>query len=64
MYEEQIEKEALEILEKLGYEILFGPSIAPDGEAPEREDFSQVILKKRLEKAIKKLIKIYQKPVS
>jgi type I restriction enzyme R subunit len=57
MNEEQIEKEALEILEKLGYEILFGPSIAPDGEAPERDDFSQVILKNRLEKAIKKINK-------
>lgn len=37
MNENEIEKTALELLGKAGFEAVFGPSIAFDGETPERE---------------------------
>jgi len=40
--EDMIEQEALEILEELGYEILHGPDISPDGFSPMRELYSDV----------------------
>ncbi len=55
MNEDQIEKAALEIMGKTGFETLFGPSIAFDGEAPEREDYAQIVLRGRLEKSIKSI---------
>jgi len=52
--ESEIEEIALEILnEDLGYEIIYGPDIA-EGVAKERE-YSEVILKHRLQKAIDKI---------
>lgn len=39
MTEEQLEQEALGWLAEAGYETLFGPEIAPDGEHPERADY-------------------------
>lgn len=50
--ESEVEQEALNILENLNYEILSGPIISPDGIFPERDSYSEVILKKRLEDAI------------
>ncbi|MCX8093724.1 MAG: type I restriction endonuclease subunit R [Candidatus Goldbacteria bacterium] len=57
MYESEIEKEALDLLKDLGYEILFGPEIGPDGSFKEREEYDQVILKSRLLNSIKKINK-------
>lgn len=50
-----IESFTIELLEKLGYQYLYGPDIAPDAEQPERDTFEQVLLIGRLEKAIRKI---------
>ncbi|MEA1877314.1 MAG: type I restriction endonuclease, partial [Bacteroidota bacterium] len=42
--ESQIEHFAIELLEQAGYSYTYGPSIAPDSEAPERESFEDVML--------------------
>lgn len=53
--EQDIENAALEILQELGYNVVYGPDIAPDGDAPERTNWDEVILRGRLEAAIRKL---------
>jgi|AntRauTorcE11897_2_1112592.scaffolds.fasta_scaffold04726_2 type I restriction enzyme R subunit len=50
--ENHIEKAALDWLEELGFEIMHGPVIAPEGSAPERESYGDVILRGRLLKAL------------
>jgi type I restriction enzyme R subunit len=55
MTEDQLEQEALGWLVEAGYETLFGPEIAPDGERPERADYLQVLLPFRLREAIHRL---------
>jgi type I restriction enzyme R subunit len=52
--ESHIEEAALEILDSLGYEILHGPDISPDGENPERSSYETVVLVERLKEAIDK----------
>jgi type I restriction enzyme R subunit len=53
--EEIIEQAGVETLKDLGWLFLSGPSIAPDGPAPQRPSFSDVVLIKRLEMALQKL---------
>jgi type I restriction enzyme R subunit len=53
--EDAVELAALEILHELDYEIAYGPDISPDGKFPERELYSDVVLKDRLQNAIYKL---------
>jgi len=55
--EDEVENNALDYFQKLGFKKLFGPAIAFDGETPERDDYVQVILKGRLAKAIKSINK-------
>ncbi len=50
--ESHLEEATLDWFEELGYEVIFAPDIAPDGEYPEREDYSDVILKERLREAL------------
>ena len=50
--ESKIESFAIELLENLGYECLYGPSIDPDSEHPERQSYADVILKERLRHAV------------
>lgn len=50
--ESDIEEFALELLEKRGYRWLYGPDIAPDGAAPARASFGEVILVDRLRAAM------------
>ena len=50
--ESDIEEATLEIVEELGYDIIYGPDIAPDGPNPERAEYSDVVLVKRLKAAI------------
>ena len=38
-----IEAFAIELLDKLGYEYIYAPNIAHDGENPERESYAQVL---------------------
>lgn len=52
MTEDQLEQEALGWFVDVGYICLHGPDIAPDGNAPERSDYRQVILANRLRRAI------------
>lgn len=38
--EDKLEEAAIEILQELGYDYVFGPNISCDGERPERKDLS------------------------
>lgn len=53
--ESEVEEAALEILSELGYKILHGPEIAPDGLHPERQSYTDVVLIERLRNAISRL---------
>jgi type I restriction enzyme R subunit len=53
--EEMIEQEALEILQNIGYQVLHGPDISPDGSNPMRELYSEVVLTEKLRDAIYRL---------
>lgn len=55
IYESSVEQFVIELLKGQGYEYLNGPIIAPDGESPEREKFSDVVLIERLKNAITSL---------
>lgn len=50
--ENELEELCLEWFNELGYKFIPGPEIAPDGISPEREDYSQVVLKDWLKNAI------------
>ena len=53
--ESHVEDAALEWLSGLGYAVLHGPDISPDGPASERISYDQVLLTPRLRKALKRL---------
>lgn len=53
--ESHIEEFAIELLEKQGYEYIYAPDIAPDGETPERESYEQVLLINRLRRAVRRI---------
>lgn len=53
--ENVVEEAALEYFRQLGYGTIWGPGIAPDGDAPERTDYSQVLLRGRLREALARL---------
>jgi len=55
MTEDQLEQEALGWLVETGYTHLYGPDIAPESSAPERDDYRQVVLVARLRDAIARL---------
>src|SRR5690554_948166 len=50
--EAQVEIVTVDYFRELGYEYVHGPSIAPDGETPERADYGQVVLVGRLRAAL------------
>ncbi|TLS35297.1 type I restriction endonuclease subunit R [Pseudalkalibacillus caeni] len=50
--EDRLEEAAIEILQELGYEYLFGPNLSYDGEHPERKDYRTVILEDRIKDAL------------
>jgi type I restriction enzyme, R subunit len=52
MTEDQLEQEALGWLADVGYQHRYGPDLAPDGPAPERRDYRQVLLVERLHQAV------------
>jgi hypothetical protein len=45
--EAQVEIVTVDYFRELGYEYIHGPQIAPDGDAPEREDYGRVVLTDR-----------------
>jgi type I restriction enzyme, R subunit len=55
MTEDQLEQETLGWLTEAGYSHRYGLDIAPDGSAPERSNYSQVLLVGRLREAIDRL---------
>jgi type I restriction enzyme, R subunit len=55
MTEDQLEQEALAWLADVGYTHVYGPDIGPDGTAPERDNYRQVLLLQRLRGAIDRL---------
>ncbi len=50
--EDKIEKFAIQLLEKLGYQYIYAPDIAPNGVKPERKAFEEVLLLERLKEAV------------
>ena len=50
--EDDVELLAIDLLEEQDYSYIYAPSIAPDGEAPERASYSDVVLIDRLRNAI------------
>ncbi len=50
-----IENFAIELFQKLGYEYIYAPNIAPDSESPMRSSFEEVILTERVQKAVKRI---------
>ncbi|MCF8053728.1 MAG: type I restriction endonuclease subunit R [Deltaproteobacteria bacterium] len=53
--ESAIETFAIELFEKLGYQYIYAPDIAPDSEMPERERFEDVLLLERLRSAVARI---------
>ncbi|WP_149426720.1 type I restriction endonuclease subunit R [Exiguobacterium acetylicum] len=54
-HEDDLEKATLEWLENLGYDKAHGPNIAVDGESPERKSYIDVVLRTRLEDALRRI---------
>ena len=50
-----VEEAALEWLRGLGWQVAYGPDIAPDGPYPERNSFDDVVLEQRLRDALAEL---------
>ena len=55
LHESDIEQMLIDQLKAKGYQYLYGPDIAPDGETPMRASFDEVVLRDKLEKAVKRL---------
>lgn len=53
--ESGLEQTALDWFKGLGYQVLHGPDLAPDGDAPERSSYDQVILEGRLRGALERI---------
>ena len=53
--ESAIEEFAIELLEKQGYQYIYAPDIAPDSDTPERSNFEDVLLKERLQSALRRI---------
>ncbi len=55
IHEDDVEQEMLGWFEGLGYEVIFGPELAPDGARPERKSYKNVLLEGRLRDALHRL---------
>lgn len=55
MTEDRLEQEMLTWLTEIGYTHVYGPTIACDGEAPERSNYQDILLIERLRRAINQL---------
>lgn len=53
--ESHIEEFAIELLEKQGFQYLYGPEIAPDSESPLRQGFDDVVIVEKLKTAIDRI---------
>ncbi|MBN2771518.1 MAG: hypothetical protein JXR90_12545 [Spirochaetes bacterium] len=50
--ENTIEVFSIELLERLGYDYIYAPNIAHDGETPERTSYEEILLIDRLRDSI------------
>ena len=53
--EHSIEDFAIKLLEQLGYEYIYAPSIAHDGENPERSSYEEILLSHRMAEAVRRI---------
>lgn len=53
--EHSIEDFAIQLLEHLGYEYIYAPSIAHDGENPERSSYEEILLTQRMAEAVRRI---------
>jgi type I restriction enzyme R subunit len=53
--ENTVEEAALDYFRQLGYKTIWGPGIAPDGDAPERADYGTILLRGRLREALERI---------
>ncbi|MEN7550086.1 type I restriction endonuclease subunit R [Rapidithrix thailandica] len=53
--ENTIEDFAIKLLEGLGYEYIYAPSIAHDGENPERSSYEEILLTNRMVEAVRRI---------
>ena len=53
--EHSIEDFAIKLLEQLGYEYIYAPSIAHDGENPERSSYEEILLTYRMAEAVRRI---------
>jgi len=53
--ENEIEEFAIKLLERQGFEYLYGPTIASDGDEPERTSYEDVVLEKILKAAVARI---------
>ena len=53
--ESTIEEFTIELLERLGYQYIYAPDIAHDGERPERNSYEEVLLTEILQNAIRRI---------
>jgi len=53
--EDQLEQQCLGWFQELNYQYQDGPTISPDGDAPERDDYHQVVLQGRLLRQLERL---------
>ncbi len=53
--ENKIETFAIELFKQQAYEYVYGPVMAPDGERQERDAYTDVTLKQRLDHAVRML---------
>ncbi len=53
--ENTIEVFAIELLERSGYQYIYAPDIAHNGERPERNSYDDVLLSERLQNAIRRI---------
>lgn len=53
--EHSIEDFAIKLLEHLGYKYIYAPSIAHDGENPERNSYEEILLTQRMAEAVRRI---------
>ncbi len=53
--ESAIEEFAIKLFERLGYEYIHAPDIAPDSDRPERSRYDEVVLSERLSSAVQRI---------
>ncbi len=53
--ENTIEEFSIKLLEQLGYQYIYAPDIAHDGDRPERKSYEDILLSERLQNAIQRI---------